>query len=182
MNSTLPKIGLRDPRRTTNYFHFFSRISPSLARTGPDVIRNLSVTQITTSSVSLNWTEPQGHSSFYRVEWEDNTVPMNKTTSQTSMNITGLNAGAQYVFRVFVVAEDNQTAGAYVSKTRYTSKSTIAGMCVKKCKLFWECPVCCFLSIEASIEASIVFLNFSSFLVHLCNFFLVRNGNHCVVN
>ena len=99
-------------------------ISPFLARTGPDVIRNLSVTQITTSSVSLNWTEPQGNSSFYRVEWDDNTVPMNKTTSQTSMNITGLNAGAQYVFRVFAVAEDNQTAGDSVSKTLYTSKST----------------------------------------------------------
>ena len=75
----------------------------------------------------LNWTESQGNSSFYRVEWDDNTVPMNKTTSQTSMNITALIAGAKYVFRVFAVAEDNQTTGDSVSKTQYTSKLTSRG-------------------------------------------------------
>ena len=41
------------------------------------------------------------------------------------MNITGLIAGAQYVFRVFAVAKDNQTTGDSVSKTQYTSKCLI---------------------------------------------------------
>ncbi|XP_061101229.1 LOW QUALITY PROTEIN: receptor-type tyrosine-protein phosphatase eta [Conger conger] len=98
--------------------------------TRPDVIRNLSVTEITTSSVSLNWTEPQGKSSVYRVEWNDSSVAMNETTSQTSMNITGLTAGAQYMFRVFAVAGDNQTAGDSVNKTRYTRPDVIRNLSV----------------------------------------------------
>ncbi|KAJ8271455.1 hypothetical protein COCON_G00103140 [Conger conger] len=98
--------------------------------TRPDVIRNLSVTEITTSSVSLSWTEPQGKSSVYRVEWNDSSVAMNETTSQTSMNITGLTAGAQYVFRVFAVAGDNQTAGDFVSTTQYTKPDVIRNLSV----------------------------------------------------
>ncbi|XP_035273586.1 receptor-type tyrosine-protein phosphatase eta-like isoform X4 [Anguilla anguilla] len=98
--------------------------------TRPDVIRNLSVTHFTTETVSLNWTEPEGNSSFYRVEWDDNTVPVNKTTNETSVVITGLTAGAQYVFRVLAVAADNQTAGDSVNKTQYTRPNVIKNLSV----------------------------------------------------
>ncbi|KAJ8340057.1 hypothetical protein SKAU_G00346900 [Synaphobranchus kaupii] len=98
--------------------------------TRPDVIRNLSVTLITTTSVSLNWTEPQGNSSFYRVEWDEGAVPMNKTTNRTSVDITGLTAGVQYVFSVVAVAADSETAGDPVSKTQYTRPDVIRNLSV----------------------------------------------------
>ncbi|XP_064194073.1 receptor-type tyrosine-protein phosphatase eta [Anguilla rostrata] len=113
--------------------------------TGPDVIRNLSVTHVTTETVSLNWTEPEGMSSFYRVEWDDSTVPVNKTTNETSVVITGLTAGVQYVFRVVAVAADNQTAGDSVSETQYTKPDVISNLSVthvttETVSLSWTAP------------------------------------------
>uniref|UniRef100_A0AAV2KZP4 Fibronectin type-III domain-containing protein n=1 Tax=Knipowitschia caucasica TaxID=637954 RepID=A0AAV2KZP4_KNICA len=41
------------------------------ATTKPESVLNLTVTDVTTSSLSLNWTKPQGRSSIYSVQWTD---------------------------------------------------------------------------------------------------------------
>ncbi|KAK6309243.1 hypothetical protein J4Q44_G00207060 [Coregonus suidteri] len=86
--------------------------------TKPAVVRNLSVSEITTSSVSLNWTQPEGNSSFYRVNWTGGSV--SKNTTGTSTTITELTAGVQYNFTVTAVAGDNTTVGEGSQTTTLT--------------------------------------------------------------
>ncbi len=71
------------------------------------LIKNLTAVDITTSSVLLNWTNPNGQSSRYRVEYEDKNV----IAENTSIKINNLIPGAQYTFRVFAVAADHVTEG-----------------------------------------------------------------------
>ncbi|KTF96035.1 hypothetical protein cypCar_00024369 [Cyprinus carpio] len=87
----------------------------------PDVIMNLTANDITTSSVLLNWTKPNGQSSRYRVEYENNNV----VTENNSFEINDLTPGVHYTFRVFAVAADHVTKGrARASQiSLYTSPS-----------------------------------------------------------
>ncbi|XP_016085817.1 receptor-type tyrosine-protein phosphatase eta-like [Sinocyclocheilus grahami] len=89
--------------------------------TKPDVIMNLTADDITTSSVFLNWTKPNGQSSRYRVEYEDKNV----ITENTSININDLIPGAQYTFRVFAVAADHLTEGRANQISLYTKPGVI---------------------------------------------------------
>lgn len=98
-------------------------MSLSLARTEPAIIRKLTVSEIRTSSVSLSWTEPEGNSSFYIVEWTDGSDIGSKNTTRTSTTITGLPAGVGYTFRVTAVAGDNMTEGVAYVTNQTTSKS-----------------------------------------------------------
>lgn len=93
-----------------------------LARTEPAVIRNLTVSEITTSSVFLSWIEPLGNRSFYRVEWTDGNISGSQNTTETSVNVTALTAGVQYLFTVTAVAGDNTTVGQSKTVSKYTSK------------------------------------------------------------
>uniref|UniRef100_A0A673ZZ67 protein-tyrosine-phosphatase n=1 Tax=Salmo trutta TaxID=8032 RepID=A0A673ZZ67_SALTR len=94
-----------------------------LARTEPAVIRNLTVSEITTSSVFLSWIEPLGNRSFYRVEWTGGSRDMNTTTNETAFNVTELTAGVKYTFKVTAVAGDNITKGNSQEKALFTSNS-----------------------------------------------------------
>ncbi|KAJ8247584.1 hypothetical protein GJAV_G00248000 [Gymnothorax javanicus] len=112
---------------------------------GPNVISNLTVTHVTSSSVSLSWTAPEGESSFYRVEWDESAGLMNRTTDQTSVNITGLTAGAKYMFRVYALAAENQTEGDSVNKTQYTRPNVVSNLTVtlitsSSVSLSWTAP------------------------------------------
>nr|XP_015193870.1 PREDICTED: receptor-type tyrosine-protein phosphatase eta isoform X1 [Lepisosteus oculatus] len=100
--------------------------------TRPDVIRNLTVTQVTTSSVSLNWTEPVGKSSYFRVDvlktGTNSTFSLTQSRenmTEKSFNIGNLTAGTGYTFTVIAVAADNSTAGAPVSLSQYTMPEKI---------------------------------------------------------
>uniref|UniRef100_A0A3B3HQM0 Fibronectin type-III domain-containing protein n=1 Tax=Oryzias latipes TaxID=8090 RepID=A0A3B3HQM0_ORYLA len=75
------------------------------------VSRNLSVTEITTSSISLNWTEPLGNSSFYRVQWTNGSSTLNKSVFDKTTTISNLTAGESYDITVTAVAADDQTEG-----------------------------------------------------------------------
>ncbi|KAJ8406506.1 hypothetical protein AAFF_G00300800 [Aldrovandia affinis] len=121
---TFSVVAFADDRKTEG-----DPVSKSVS-TRPDVIRNLTVTQITTSSVSLHWTEPQGQISFYRVEWNDSTVSVNKSTNLTSVDITGLTAGARYTFSVVAIADDRKTEGDPVSKSVSTRSDVIRNLTV----------------------------------------------------
>jgi len=88
--------------------------------TEPDLIKNLTAVDITTSSVLLNWTKPNGQSSHYRVEYEDKNV----IAENTFIKINNLIPGAQYTFRVFAVAADHVTEGRANQISLNTSKSS----------------------------------------------------------
>ncbi|XP_041651495.1 receptor-type tyrosine-protein phosphatase eta isoform X7 [Cheilinus undulatus] len=96
--------------------------------TKPEAVRDLSVSEITTSSVSLTWTKPNGNSSLYRVYWTDETNKWNKSTNETNMNVTGLTAGVEYTFTVSAVADDGQTEGENSTKTRYTKPGVVTDL------------------------------------------------------
>ncbi|XP_052336595.1 receptor-type tyrosine-protein phosphatase beta-like isoform X6 [Oncorhynchus keta] len=98
--------------------------------TKPAVIRNLTVTEITTSSVSLSWIEPLGNSSFYRVEWTGGSRDMNTTTNVTAFNVTELTAGVKYTFRVTAVAGDEMTEGKHISVSLFTKPAAIRNLTV----------------------------------------------------
>ncbi|KAI4825979.1 hypothetical protein KUCAC02_021638, partial [Chaenocephalus aceratus] len=95
------------------------------ATTKPQVVRNLSITEITTSSISVMWNKPEGNSSSYRVHWSDGNVPKSDKVNQTQINITDLTAGVQYDINVTAVAGDGSTEGESTTVSRYTKPGTI---------------------------------------------------------
>ena len=100
----------------------FSPQTAPLLHTEPDTIRNFTVFNITTSSVVLNWAEPVGYWSFYRVEWNNGSTSMNETTTQTDFTVENLIPGVNYTFTVTTVARDNKTKGNPSVTSVYTSK------------------------------------------------------------
>ncbi|XP_078805347.1 zinc finger protein ZIC 2a [Oryzias latipes] len=94
----------------------------------PDKVRNLSVTEITTSSISLNWTEPLGNSSFYRVQWTNGSSTLNTSVFEKTTTISNLTAGVRYGINVTAVAADNQTEGESVSTVIYTNPGIIQNL------------------------------------------------------
>ncbi|XP_052336639.1 receptor-type tyrosine-protein phosphatase eta-like isoform X50 [Oncorhynchus keta] len=100
--------------------------------TKPEVIRNLSVSEITTSSVSLSWIEPSGNRSFYRVEWTGGSRDINTTTNVTAFNVTELTAGVKYTFRVTAVAGDNITKGKAQEKALFTKPAVVRNLYVSE--------------------------------------------------
>nr|XP_033940757.1 receptor-type tyrosine-protein phosphatase eta isoform X3 [Pseudochaenichthys georgianus] len=93
--------------------------------TKPEVVSNLSVTEITTSSISLMWNKPEGNSSFYRVQWSDGNVTKSDKVNQTQITITDLTAGVQYEINVTAVAGDGSTEGQSTTVSQYTKPGTI---------------------------------------------------------
>uniref|UniRef100_A0A8C1JBS1 Protein tyrosine phosphatase receptor type Jb, tandem duplicate 1 n=1 Tax=Cyprinus carpio TaxID=7962 RepID=A0A8C1JBS1_CYPCA len=90
--------------------------------TNPDVIRNLTVSNITTSSVFLTWEEPAGNRSFFKLKWADDKTSGNSTeTTDTSYQITGLTAGVNYTFCITAVTADKSTKGETVCSSQITS-------------------------------------------------------------
>nr|XP_040018740.1 receptor-type tyrosine-protein phosphatase eta isoform X2 [Gasterosteus aculeatus aculeatus] len=92
------------------------------AVTKPEVVRNITVANVTTSSISLKWIEPKGNSSFYRVQWTDGNVTHNNSVNTTSITITNLTAGVQYKITVAAVTNEGSTEGQNTSVSQYTSK------------------------------------------------------------
>ncbi|KAL6474122.1 hypothetical protein MHYP_G00176830 [Metynnis hypsauchen] len=88
--------------------------------TKPDIVQNLTVTGVTTSSILLNWIKPVGESSYYRVQYDSLNMTLNQTSQNTTINISDLTPGVQYMFRVFAVAADNSTEGSYGYISTYT--------------------------------------------------------------
>ncbi len=102
--------------------HLFSIAFVSLSLTEPEVVKNLTVTEITTSSVSLNWTEPAGKRSFYRVQWTNGNLTKSDKVNETHITINNLTAGVQYKITVTAVAGDDRTEGQNTTVSQYTSK------------------------------------------------------------
>ncbi|XP_028442176.1 receptor-type tyrosine-protein phosphatase eta [Perca flavescens] len=114
------------------------------ATTKPEVVGNLNVNNITTSSIFLTWTKPEGSSSSYRVQWTDGNVNGNVSVTQTQQNITNLTAGVQYNITVTAVAGDGITEGEKVSVSQYTRPGKIGELTVStntvSISLNWTSP------------------------------------------
>ncbi|XP_053497992.1 receptor-type tyrosine-protein phosphatase eta-like [Ictalurus furcatus] len=100
------------------------------AYTKPDAASDLSVTEITTSSLFLNWTEPIGERSVFEVEWSNDNITLNTTTSDRCFNITNLNPGVNYTILISAVAADNITEGEAVGLSVYTKPDTVSNLTV----------------------------------------------------
>ncbi|XP_069577895.1 receptor-type tyrosine-protein phosphatase eta-like [Brachyistius frenatus] len=129
--------------------------------TKPGVVRNLTVTDFSTSSVSLTWIEPVGNSSFYTVQWSDGNVNQNRSVNNTHVTISQLTAGSQYNFSVIAVAGEKETFGEAAAVSLYTSKM---------CKLCW----CCNL---LTLSYSCISLYITSIYCHLFTF-ASTSGTH----
>ncbi|XP_036431707.1 receptor-type tyrosine-protein phosphatase eta-like isoform X4 [Colossoma macropomum] len=114
--------------------------------TKPDIVQNLTVVNVTTSSVLLNWIKPVGKNSYYRIQYDNFNKTLNQTTQNTTINITDLIPGVQYMFRVFAVAADNSTEGSYGNISTYTKPDiiqnlTVIGVTTSSVLLNWFKPV-----------------------------------------
>ncbi|XP_052399681.1 receptor-type tyrosine-protein phosphatase eta-like [Carassius gibelio] len=98
------------------------------AWTKPDMIKNLKVTEITTSSVLLTWDEPFGNKSFFKLNWTDEKKSNHVTTNNTWYNITDLTAGVNYTFIITAVAADKSTEGESVVTSKYTKPDIIMNL------------------------------------------------------
>lgn len=96
----------------------------------PAVVGNLSITDVTTSSVSLNWDKPVGNATSYRIQWTLGGSTFSDSSTDTSFNITGLTPGSQYNITVSAVAVDSSNEGESILKTTFTRKS-----------ILWETPL-----------------------------------------
>ncbi|XP_025765267.1 titin [Oreochromis niloticus] len=96
--------------------------------TKPEKVKTLTVSEIRTSSIFLNWTDPQGERSFYRVEWTDGTIKMNKTVTETKVNVTELTPGVSYTFTVTAVAGDDRTESDVATLSKCTKPEVVTSL------------------------------------------------------
>ncbi|XP_053497988.1 receptor-type tyrosine-protein phosphatase eta, partial [Ictalurus furcatus] len=117
-----------DNKTEGNYSCISAYTKPVL--TEPDAASDLSVTEITTSSLLVNWTEPIGEKSFFKVQWSNDSITLNSTTSNRFFNITNLNPGVNYTIMISAVAADNITEGEAVGLSVYTKPETVSSLTV----------------------------------------------------
>ncbi|XP_029951415.1 receptor-type tyrosine-protein phosphatase beta isoform X5 [Salarias fasciatus] len=98
--------------------------------TQPEIVTNLNASEITTTSIYLNWTKPNGNYSFYRVQCTDDSIYFNPTTSETNINVTDLTPGMKYTFTVQSVAGDNKTESEMSEISSYTQPEVVRDLIV----------------------------------------------------
>ncbi|CAM4735156.1 unnamed protein product [Leuciscus chuanchicus] len=82
-----------------------SSTSTPTTSTKPEVIRDLTVNDVKSTSVFLKWAEPIGYRSYFTVDWNQvSRAP--KTTNETFYHITDLKPEVNYTFCVTAVIED----------------------------------------------------------------------------
>ncbi|XP_054633084.1 receptor-type tyrosine-protein phosphatase eta isoform X2 [Dunckerocampus dactyliophorus] len=88
--------------------------------TNPREATNLTVINVTTSSITVSWTKPEGNCSSYVVHWTDGRVQQDENVIMTTKDITGLTAGTMYSIFVTAVADDGVTEGNNATVSQYT--------------------------------------------------------------
>uniref|UniRef100_A0A3Q3E9L6 Fibronectin type-III domain-containing protein n=1 Tax=Labrus bergylta TaxID=56723 RepID=A0A3Q3E9L6_9LABR len=86
---------------------------------------NLTVTELTTSSMHVTWSKPEGGSSFYRVQWAEGENSKVNTTINTFFTINDLTPGFQYSITVVAVAVNLSNKGEEISESTFTRKSNL---------------------------------------------------------
>ncbi|XP_030646855.1 receptor-type tyrosine-protein phosphatase eta isoform X2 [Chanos chanos] len=114
--------------------------------TRPYPVTGLSATALSTSAVSLKWTQPREHqaSYTYRVHTSNCISPSsNQTVHITEADITNLTPGTKCLFSVYVRARDG-TEGESVSEHQYTRPQSVTllkpQISQTSIKIHWEAP------------------------------------------
>ncbi|XP_034495203.1 receptor-type tyrosine-protein phosphatase H [Ailuropoda melanoleuca] len=113
----------------------------------PNPVRNLSVKDQTTSSITLSWTEPDGpdHRNYtYWVQWTGaDGKAENKSTTNTSVLVDGLQPGSLYEFAVWVqingTSSSKETCNATTAPNPIT-KLKVANQTTSSITLSWTEP------------------------------------------
>ncbi|KAM8891688.1 receptor-type tyrosine-protein phosphatase beta isoform 1-T1 [Spinachia spinachia] len=116
---TISVVAVAGDNQTEGRAHQLSAV------TKPEVVRNLTVASVTTSSISLTWIEPEGSSSFYRVQWTDGNVTHSNNVTTTDITVTQLTAGVQYEITVTAVTNEGSAEGHDASVSQYTKPGEI---------------------------------------------------------
>lgn len=103
----------------------------SLTFAEPAVVRNLTVTNVTTSSLSLSWAEPEGNAALYTIRVAGEGKNIENTTTETSFVIKELTPGSQYNISVAAVAVDLSKEGERASTSTFTRKFRSIGPTVR---------------------------------------------------
>ncbi|KAM6925928.1 receptor-type tyrosine-protein phosphatase eta-like [Lycodopsis pacificus] len=136
---TISVIAVAGDNQTEGHRHTFSTF------TKPEVVRNIAVANITTSSISLMWTKPEGNSSFYRVQWTDGNVTDSDNVTQAHKTITDLTAGVKYDITVTAVTDEGSTDGQSTTVHQYTKPAVVKSLTVGRIttssiSLMWTKP------------------------------------------
>ncbi|XP_077567249.1 receptor-type tyrosine-protein phosphatase eta-like [Stigmatopora nigra] len=123
----LPGDGLRGDGRLSGLtpgavYHVFLNCSGCCQKVTmkPHAVTNVSVTWVTTSQISLNWSRPEGNYSSFQVRWTDGETVRINLASLPSITLGGLSAGTSYDVAVFTVADDQMTQSQPATVSSYT--------------------------------------------------------------
>lgn len=135
----------------------------------PDVVKNLRIVSVTTTSVSLSWDKPEGSADSYIVRWNSTKEISSNKTNSLSFNITNLTPGVLYNISVTAVAGNE---GNQVFNKTFTSGFTVSENLSKYLKSSnWKkfkdiiIFICCFLLSFCRNKLYIIFLT-SNFCIH----------------
>ncbi|XP_077137836.1 receptor-type tyrosine-protein phosphatase beta-like [Ranitomeya variabilis] len=95
--------------------------------TKPEVVRNLMLGIITTTSISLSWVKPDGIASSYEIQILGEPT-FNKTMSATSDTIEGLTPGNYYTLLVTAVVGENNVTGNSTEISVYTKPEVVKNL------------------------------------------------------
>ncbi|MGH0169938.1 UNVERIFIED_CONTAM: hypothetical protein FKN15_058145 [Acipenser sinensis] len=112
--------------------------------TKPDIIINLTAENITTTSIALSWSAPNGNAIGYRVEAIGN-PSKNLTINTLFTEITGLVPGSNYTLQIIALAADNVTQGDAVTISRFTEPDIVVNLTAENITttsiaLSWSAP------------------------------------------
>ncbi|XP_069583137.1 tenascin-X-like isoform X2 [Ranitomeya imitator] len=112
--------------------------------TNPGVVKNLTVDNITTTSVSLNWEIPDGNADSYMIEVLED-PNLNRFVNTTLNTIGGLTPGYYYTFMVFALVGNNSVQGEKNTMYTYTipglvKNLTVDNITTTSVSLNWEIP------------------------------------------
>ncbi|XP_071400376.1 receptor-type tyrosine-protein phosphatase H-like [Centroberyx affinis] len=112
--------------------------------TMPGNVQNLTVTMVTETSVSMNWSRPVGNVGFYKIEVAGQPDLENCSTTENG-TVSGLTPGDLYTFHVITGVTDKSKWAERVSATTYTKPSKVSNLTVSgnqnvSLQLSWEAP------------------------------------------
>ncbi|GLD60175.1 receptor-type tyrosine-protein phosphatase eta-like isoform X4 [Lates japonicus] len=115
--------------------------------TKPEVIRDLIVTNFTMTSVSLNWTAPEGNTSFYIVNWTSGAAINTRKTYMPNFTISDLTPGVKYNFTVSAVTNTTgcMLEGDSATLSQYTKPAKPGTIAIEErgtsyLKINWTLP------------------------------------------
>ncbi|XP_039470652.1 receptor-type tyrosine-protein phosphatase eta isoform X2 [Oreochromis aureus] len=95
--------------------------------TKPAVVKNLTFTGFTTTSVTINWTKPDGGVDWYIIRWNGG-QQVSSRTNETFFTIQGLTPGTQYNITVAAAAVQQSNEGDNSSTSTFTKPAVVKNL------------------------------------------------------